>query len=33
MGTQWLELEAHHTDTPYPLFATTRLIDIDAPHA
>jgi DNA-binding HxlR family transcriptional regulator len=28
-GARWLELEPHHTDPAYILFATSRLVDID----
>ncbi|MFC5947764.1 winged helix-turn-helix transcriptional regulator [Pseudonocardia lutea] len=28
-GARWLELEPHHSDPAYVLFATSRLIDVD----
>ena len=33
-GARWLELEPHHSDPAFVLFATSRLVDIDraAPH-
>lgn len=29
-GAQWIELEPHHTDPAYVLWATSKLVDLDA---
>jgi hypothetical protein len=28
-GARWLELEPHHADPAYVLFATSRLVDVE----